>query len=64
MLVTCIKRKSVLKINFGLIFELPLKTGFTVPYLPGAFKQDGFFRRKHTFPTHIIEIYNPSDLER
>ena len=30
ILLTCIKRLSVLKTNFGLLFEWPLKTGFTV----------------------------------
>ena len=30
ILLTCIKRYSVLKINFGLLFEWPLQTGFTV----------------------------------
>ena len=30
ILLTCIKRYSVLKSNFGLLFEWPLKTGFTV----------------------------------
>ena len=29
ILLTCIKRLSVLKNNFGLFFEWPLKTGFT-----------------------------------
>ena len=29
-LLTCIKRQSVLKTIFGLPFEWPLKTGFTV----------------------------------
>ena len=31
ILLTCIKRKSVLKTIFGVLFERPLKTGFTVP---------------------------------
>ena len=30
ILLTCIKRYSVLKTNFGVLFEWPLKTGFTV----------------------------------
>ena len=30
ILLTCIKQKSVLKLIFGLLFEWPLKTGFTV----------------------------------
>ena len=30
ILLTCIKRQSVLKTNFGSFFELLLKTGFTV----------------------------------
>ena len=30
MLLTCIKRKWVLKANFGLLFGCPLKTGLTV----------------------------------
>ena len=30
ILLTCIKQESVLKTNFGLLFEWPLKTGFTV----------------------------------
>ena len=32
ILMDCIKRKSVLKIILGLLFERPLKTGFTVYY--------------------------------
>ena len=32
ILLTCIKRYSVLKTNFGLLFEWSLKTGFTVPW--------------------------------
>ena len=30
ILLTCIKQLLVLKTNFGLLFEWPLKTGFTV----------------------------------
>ena len=30
ILLTCIKRQLVLKTNSGLLFEWPLKTGFTV----------------------------------
>ena len=30
ILLTCVKRQSVLKTNFGLLFELSFKTGFTV----------------------------------
>ena len=30
ILLTCIKRKSALKTNFGLLFDWQLKTGFTV----------------------------------
>ena len=30
ILLTCINRQSVLKTIFGLLFECPLKTGFTV----------------------------------
>ena len=30
ILLTCIKRLSVFKTNFGFLFEWPLKTGFTV----------------------------------
>ena len=30
ILLTCIKLSSVLKVNFGILFEWPLKTGFTV----------------------------------
>ena len=30
MLLTCIKRPSVLKTNFGVLSEWPLKTGLTV----------------------------------
>ena len=30
ILLTCIKRYSVLKLNAGLLFGWPLKTGFTV----------------------------------
>ena len=30
ILLTCIKQKSVLKTNFGLLFEWSLKTDFTV----------------------------------
>ena len=30
ILLTCIKRKSVLKTNFGLLFEWPLKRSFSV----------------------------------
>ena len=32
ILLTYIKRYSVLKFSFGLLFEWPLKTGFTVIY--------------------------------
>ena len=30
IILTCIKRLLVLKSNFGLLFEWPLKTGFTL----------------------------------
>ena len=30
ILLTCIKQYSVLKTHFGLLFERPLKTGFTI----------------------------------
>ena len=32
ILLTCIKRQSVLKTYFCVLFEWPLKTGFTVLY--------------------------------
>ena len=32
ILLTCIKRNSVLKTNFGLLFEGPLKTGKVLLY--------------------------------
>ena len=43
ILLTCIKRYSVLKTNFCVLFEWPLKTGFTVivnlqPILKGVYR--------------------------
>ena len=50
ILLTCIKRQLVLKPNFGLLSEVPLKTGFTVLIRKIVF---GSVEKDLTQPAHV-----------
>ena len=53
ILLTCIKRKLVLKTIFGLHFEWPLKTGFTVHRIKGYIKFDNLLTLFGTVPVAV-----------
>ena len=53
ILLTCNKRKSVLKTNFCLLFEWPLKTGFTVDTVKTVLSDHSKRRPKFDFQDQL-----------